>query len=85
MKLTFKEPIMTSLTEDLESAEAEANYFAMCLLMPEDFVRIELRKFGHFDMANDKHVKFMADKFRVPVGLMVLRIGQLMDVDLKKV
>lgn len=64
---------------DAETEEAEANYFAMCLLMPEDFVRRELKKFeGGFDIANDAHVKQLAKTFQVPASLMAMRLGQLM-------
>lgn len=62
----------------LESAEEEeANQFAMALLMPEDFVREEVRKMGGLDLCNDKAIKRLADKFQVPMGMMAFRLGQL--------
>lgn len=61
-----------------EVEEAEANYFAMCLLMPEDIVRREVRRLGGIDLADDKHFIILARKFQVNVGMMGIRIGQLM-------
>jgi len=57
--------------------EAEANAFAMELLMPEQFVRDELAKLKGFDLLNDAHVKTLADKFKVGVPVMAMRLGQI--------
>lgn len=56
----------------------EANLFAMNLLMPEDFVREEIRKMGGtIDLCNDKAIERLAKKFKVSVTMMVLRLGQI--------
>ena len=57
--------------------EKEANLFAMCLLMPEDFVKVEIKKIKDFDLCSDEHMKKLAQKFRVPQSLMAIRVGQL--------
>jgi Zn-dependent peptidase ImmA (M78 family) len=57
--------------------EREANYFAMCLLMPEHFVRDEVAKMGGIDLTDDKPLQKLAAKFRVSVGMMAIRLGQL--------
>lgn len=61
-----------------EIEDAEANAFAMALLMPEKFVRDEVRKMKYFDICNDKHIESLARKFKVPVSIMAMRIGQLL-------
>ena len=57
--------------------EKRANLFAMCLLMPEDFVKAEIKKIKDFDLCSDEHMKMLARKFRVPQSIMAMRIGQL--------
>lgn len=62
----------------LESAEEEeANLFAMSLIMPEAFVRDEVRKMGGLDLCSDKAIKKLADRFQVPMGMMAFRLAQL--------
>ena len=68
-----------------ESQEHEANYFAMCLLMPEPLLRAEVAKIKHFDICNEKHMKKLADIFQVSVAMMAMRIGQLQQEDGKRV
>lgn len=61
-----------------ERQEIEANAFAMCLLMPEEFVLKEINHMGgNFDIENSKIIKKLAKKFRVSMPIMTLRIGQL--------
>ena len=60
-----------------DAEELEANYFAMCLLMPESFVRDEIKKIGNIDAVDGTGIEKLARKFRVSVPLMTLRIGQL--------
>ena len=58
--------------------EREANYFAMCLLMPEKFVREEIAKMGgSIDLADDKQIRILANKFQVSIAMMTVRLGQL--------
>lgn len=57
--------------------DREADYFAMCLLMPEAFVRRELARMGGVELSDDKALRLLARKFAVSLGLMALRLGQL--------
>jgi Zn-dependent peptidase ImmA (M78 family) len=65
-------------TGDDPVIEIEANHFAMCLLMPEDMVRSEVRKMGGIDIADDRDFAVLAKKFQVNTCLMAMRLGQLM-------
>ncbi len=56
--------------------DQEANYFAMCLLMPEQFVREELKK-KEFNLMDDKAITELAKRFQVPVTVMTVRLIQL--------
>jgi Zn-dependent peptidase ImmA (M78 family) len=58
--------------------EAEANAFAMELLMPTDFLLRDLKQMGGIDLADDVQVGKLAKKYRVAVSLMAIRIGQLL-------
>lgn len=62
-----------------EQQEAEANYFAMCLLMPEPFVRTEVEKMGAraFDLADDRAVAKLAEKFKVSISIMAWRLNDI--------
>lgn len=57
--------------------DAEANQFAVELLMPDHLVRIEVRKLGGIDIMNTDQIKGLAKKFGVSESLMSFRIGQL--------
>lgn len=57
--------------------DAEANYFAMCLLMPEDLLRREVQKLQPLDFSDDRKIKKLADKFKVPQACMLIRLGQI--------
>ena len=59
-------------------AEAEANHFAMCLLMPADMLRLDIRLMGGVDIENHKAIDQLARKYRVSPTLMAVRIGWLM-------
>ena len=67
------------MTKREEDQEAEANLFAMCLLMPRDFVIAEVRKMGGVDLLEDKQVGELAKKFGVSVALMTARLLQLQE------
>lgn len=73
-------PAVTRVTNVAEyEMEIEANLFAMHLMMPEDFVRDEVRwvaPYG-FDLVEDPAVKILARKFNVSEQLMLLRLVQL--------
>lgn len=60
-----------------EVEDAEANHFAISLLLPKDMVRQEVRAMGGVDIADDADVKMLARKFGVSISLMAFRIGQL--------
>ena len=60
--------------------EAEANYFAMCLLMPEDFLVKDVKELGGIELEDDAKVKTLAKKYKVSTQLMTLRLGQLSKV-----
>lgn len=66
------------MTKDEQDREEEANYFAMCLLMPRDLVVEEVRKLGGVDLADDRKMGELAARFGVSISLMATRIGQLM-------
>lgn len=58
--------------------DAEANQFAMELLMPEELLRTEIEKMGGFgDIESGDGYKRLAKKFRVSESIMTLRLGQL--------
>ena len=58
--------------------DLDANYFAMCLLMPEDLLRKEVSKMGkNADIFEDDWIKSLANKFKVDEKLMLIRLGQL--------
>ena len=58
-----------------EIMNKEANYFAMCLLMPEQFLRKDM---VGIDLTDDVAVGRLAKKYKVPAATMAFRIGQLM-------
>jgi Zn-dependent peptidase ImmA (M78 family) len=60
-----------------EKQDAEANHFAMCLLMPKNLVFKEVQKMGGIDLCDDAPLKELAKKFGVSVAMMAVRLGQL--------
>jgi Zn-dependent peptidase ImmA (M78 family) len=62
---------------DEEAREIEANAFAMELLMPEQFVRDEVRKMGGIDICDDAAIAKLAKIFRVPMAAMAVRLGEI--------
>lgn len=68
---------MTARSNSDPVEDMEADYFAMCLLMPEEFVRQEVRSMGGFDIEDEKAMRVLARKFQVSVPLMALRLGQI--------
>lgn len=58
--------------------EAEANYFAICLLMPRHFVHTELDKMLASGTTDDQVlVRQMATKFGVSETMMTMRLVEL--------
>lgn len=60
-----------------EVEDTEANYFAMCLLMPAEVVKKEVRAMGGVDLANDDNLRALARRFGVSMTAMAMRIAQL--------
>jgi Zn-dependent peptidase ImmA (M78 family) len=58
--------------------EAEASHFAMCLLMPADWLRADIRLMGGVDIEDGRDIDKLARKYRVSPTLMAVRIGWLM-------
>lgn len=66
---------------DTSQEDREANYFAMCLLVPEELLRREVsemkRRHEQIDLCEDKTLKRLADKFKVSNTVMALRLEQV--------
>jgi Zn-dependent peptidase ImmA (M78 family) len=61
-----------------ERREREANYFAMCLLMPEKLVRRWVREHGSgFDWGDDDSLGLLAKDFGVSMTLAAIRLSDL--------
>ena len=72
------EDTMNEIEARRRFSEEGANYFAMCLLMPEDLINKEAKKYAtHADLFDDRWVKKLSDKFGVSPNLMLIRLGQL--------
>ena len=54
----------------LNSRETEANHFAICLLVPRDFLKKDLDDLGYFDK-NVRHmdITHLASKYNVSLGM----------------
>lgn len=68
---------MDSWAKEARDREAEACYFAMCLLMPEKFVREDIAALGGIDWTENQPVRDLARRYGVSVPLMTLRLAQL--------
>jgi len=64
------------MTED-QIMQAEANAFAMELLMPADWLRADIEKLGGIDIEDDAALTKLAKKYRVSMQVMAVRIGEL--------
>lgn len=62
------------ITDD--NLEEEANYFAMCILMPEHLVKREVAKIT-LDLTSDEPLKALSKTFDVSMTAMALRLAQL--------
>lgn len=63
------------MREATPEEEAEANYFAMCLLMPERLLRADFEQ--HRGEELEPLVKALAERYRVSEAHLSLRLGQL--------
>jgi Zn-dependent peptidase ImmA (M78 family) len=59
-----------------ESIEIEANAFAAALLMPEDYLRDDLRS-KSFDMYDEAAVRRLAQRYQVSVQALTIRLMEL--------
>lgn len=66
-----------ALPEPELTEEEAADYFAVCLLMPDHIVRAEVQRMGLQTLADDRSVTQLAKKFQVPVALMATRLAEL--------
>lgn len=57
--------------------EAEANAFALELLMPEHLLRADIARMGGIDLAEDGAIEKLAKRYRVPLAAMAMRLSQL--------
>ncbi len=57
--------------------DAEANAFAMALLMPAEWLREDIEAMGGIDVDDVAKMTKLAKRYRVSVPILTLRIGQL--------
>lgn len=57
--------------------EAEANYFAVCLLMPDVMVHAEFAKLTPAERDIDQVIKILAERFQVSQQVVALRLNEL--------
>lgn len=62
---------------ETDKEDMEATKFAMELLMPVELMKQEVGKLRQHDICDDKWVKDLAKKFRVPFTMMAIRLGDL--------
>lgn len=63
---------------DYAAMEAEANAFAMELLMPHDWI---VRDAANIDLCDDAAIAKLAKRYRVPAATMAIRIGEVRALD----
>lgn len=57
--------------------EAEANIFAVCLLVPKDLLLAEIDKMGGVDLSEDRDIIHLCKLFQVSISTMTLRFQLL--------
>ena len=58
--------------------EREATYFAMCLLMPEHMLRLDVAQLREaLDVCEDKRIGQLAKRYAVTPQMMTIRLVQL--------
>lgn len=68
------------MPEQPDRDELEANYFAMCLLIPEHMIESDLatEEFAPpFDFEEDQRIKILAKRYQVSEQLMLFRLIDL--------
>ncbi len=64
-------------SEGTDEAEREANFFAASLLMPRDFVRVDLENSEYIDFLDDELIGTLARKYGVSTQALVNRLKNL--------
>lgn len=59
-----------------EQREAEANYFAMHLLVPTEALKKAVNAAGGIDLCDDDALKKLAKKFGVSLTIIAFRMGE---------
>lgn len=72
---------METETNDQPSGiqEAEASYFARCLLMPKNLILEEINTMPKFSLLDDLQVHILAKRFQVNDSMMAYRIGEILN------
>ena len=65
------------MTMTKDEMDAEANYFARCLLMPREFLLRDLRALDGFSLTEDDDIKRLAKKYGVSMGMLAIRIHEV--------
>lgn len=65
------------MTTPEQIREIEANYFAMCILMPEHMVHAEFAKLSKEDRDIDRVFKVLSERFQVSTQVVALRLNEL--------
>lgn len=75
---TMKTPPQATETEDMRRnkvLETEANVFAVCLLIPKEFIKRDLA--NGLDLTDDTQFKKLCNKYQVTPAMMTLRLSLL--------
>jgi Zn-dependent peptidase ImmA (M78 family) len=62
----------------MRTMHREANAFAMELLIPELFIRLDLEKMGHLDLEDEPKIEKLARRYKVSRQVMTIRLGQIL-------
>ena len=67
------------LTEEQKRMEADANFFAMCLLIPRDFIVPDFHAMfpDGADVESEAGIEKLAKRYGVSTQLMLLRLSHL--------
>lgn len=68
---------MKSKYSKARDVEAEANAFALCILIPGDMLKDEVDKIGGLDLTSDADFKMLCDKFQVSQTAMMVRMSMM--------
>lgn len=68
---------MRSRKHRAKDIEAEANAFALCLLIPKELLEREIDKLGGLDLGSDKDMESLCKTFGVSTTAMAVRMNML--------